>query len=107
GIGSFAAARIRGGGMLAPGGRLAVGTLASWGDVVFEPGSRYHVDVYPDGRSDQLHLLGRADLAGRVWGEGGSGAWMPVLRCPLLMAGAGAKGCAFDGVEATLAFLDP
>lgn len=107
GIGSFAAARIRGGGMLAPGGRLAVGTLASWGDVVFEPGSRYHVDVYPDGRSDQLHLLGRADLAGRVWAEAGSGAWMPEHRYPILIAGAGLNGTAFDGVDANLAFLDP
>src|SRR5690606_7963660 len=57
--------------------------------------------------SDLLHLLGRADLAGRVWAEAGSGAWMPEHRYPILIAGAGLNGTAFDGVDANLAFLDP
>lgn len=107
GSGNFAAARMMSGGMVAPGGRDMVGRLSSWGDIVFDPGSVYHVNVLPDGNADLLDLIGEARLAGRVWAEAGAGDWAAERRYQILHANAGLSGTRFDEVKTNLAFLDP
>lgn len=107
GQGAFFQAHIHRGGMLAPGGRNAVATLSSWGNVVFEPGSVFHVNAYPDGRADSLKVGGTASLDGQVWVEAGEGDWATARRYSILTADGGLNGSQFGSVAANLAFLDP
>lgn len=58
-VGSLTAAR---GGTVAPGN--SIGTLNVNGDVTFQPGSRYAVEVSPDGRSDVINATGAIALNG-------------------------------------------
>jgi len=107
GGGALAGVHVHGGGMLAPGGRQAAARLTSWRDVTFEPGSLFHVNAYPDGRADELEVLGVARLDGRVWAEAAAGEWAPEHRYRILSAAGGLNGTVFDGVDAGLAFLTP
>lgn len=107
GSGDLAGARIHRGGRVVPGGLDAAATLSSWGDFVFEPGGLYHVNAYPDGRSDFLDLIGEARLDGHVWAEAGAGEWAPEQRYLILSARGGLADSRFAGVDANLAFLDP
>lgn len=52
GNGSIGALRVARGGTVAPGN--SIGTLNVDGDVTFDEGSRYAVEVAPDGRSDRI-----------------------------------------------------
>ncbi|HEJ9108569.1 TPA: S8 family serine peptidase, partial [Serratia marcescens] len=58
-VGSLIARR---GGTVAPGN--SIGTLNVAGDVSFEPGSRYAVEVGPNGRSDRIQSGGAATIGG-------------------------------------------
>lgn len=107
GKGAVLQAHVGSGGMLAPGGRDAVATLTAWGNVVFEPGSVFHVNVLPDGESDLLQVGGTAGLEGGVWAEAGAGEWAPEQRYTILTAQGGLNGSQFAAVETNLAFLDP
>lgn len=107
GRGEFASARVAGGGTVAPGGREAVGTLFTWGDVAFEPGSVYHVNMQADGAADRLEILGKAQLDGLVRAEAGLGEWLPEQRYTILAAGGGFGDTRFADVDTNLAFLDP
>ncbi|BEN37449.1 outer membrane autotransporter barrel domain-containing protein [Serratia marcescens] len=58
-VGSLAA---RNGGTVAPGN--SIGTLNVAGNVSFEPGSRYAVEVGPNGQSDRIQSSGSATIGG-------------------------------------------
>ncbi|MGU5952085.1 autotransporter outer membrane beta-barrel domain-containing protein [Klebsiella pneumoniae] len=62
GIGSIGSLIARRGGTVAPGN--SVGTLNVVGNVSFEPGSRYAVEVAPNGQSDRLQSGGLATISG-------------------------------------------
>jgi subtilase-type serine protease len=62
GIGSVGSLIAHRGGTVAPGN--SVGTLNVAGNVSFEPGSRYAVEVAPNGQSDRLQSGGSATIGG-------------------------------------------
>ncbi|NXZ90149.1 autotransporter outer membrane beta-barrel domain-containing protein [Serratia fonticola] len=62
GIGSVGSLIAHRGGTVAPG--TAIGTLNVAGNVSFEPGSRYAVEVAPNGQSDRLQSSGSATIGG-------------------------------------------
>ncbi|QJW53174.1 Extracellular serine protease [Serratia plymuthica] len=62
GSGSVGALTARHGGTVAPGN--SIGTLNVANNVSFEPGSRYAVEVAPNGQSDRIHNGGSATIGG-------------------------------------------
>lgn len=107
GTGAVRGMRVHAGGMLAPGGRHTAATFTSMGNVVFDPGSEFHVNAYPDGSADMLEVHGVAQLDGRVWAEAGAGEWAPEQRYPILSASDGLADTEFESAQTNLAFLKP
>ncbi|CVA35612.1 autotransporter serine protease [Serratia marcescens] len=62
GSGTVGALTARQGGTVAPGN--SIGTLNVAGNVSFEPGSRYAVEVGPNGQSDRIQSSGSATIGG-------------------------------------------
>lgn len=62
GSGSTGALTVANGGTVAPGN--SIGTLTVNGDVTFEQGSRYAVEVAPEGRSDRIASTGAIAING-------------------------------------------
>jgi subtilase-type serine protease len=62
GSGSVGSLTARRGGTVAPGN--SIGTLNVANNVSFEPGSRYAVEVAPNGQSDRIHSGGSASITG-------------------------------------------
>jgi len=62
GSGTVGSLTARNGGTVAPGN--SIGTLNVAGDVSFEPGSRYAVEVGPNGQSDRIQSGGAATIGG-------------------------------------------
>ncbi|TCT86496.1 subtilase-type serine protease [Gibbsiella quercinecans] len=62
GTGSVGSLSVRRGGTVAPGN--SIGTLNVASHVSFEPGSRYAVEVGPNGRSDRIQSAGSAIIGG-------------------------------------------
>jgi subtilase-type serine protease len=62
GSGSVGSLTARRGGTVAPGN--SIGTLNVANNVSFEPGSRYAVEVAPNGQSDRIHSGGSATIGG-------------------------------------------
>ncbi|MEL5577684.1 autotransporter serine protease [Serratia marcescens] len=62
GSGTVGSLNARRGGTVAPGN--SIGTLNVAGDVSFEPGSRYAVEVGPNGQSDRIQSGGAATIGG-------------------------------------------
>ncbi|BEM79907.1 outer membrane autotransporter barrel domain-containing protein [Serratia marcescens] len=62
GSGTVGSLTARSGGTVAPGN--SIGTLNVAGNVSFEPGSRYAVEVGPNGQSDRLQSSGSATIGG-------------------------------------------
>ena len=62
GSGSIGSLTARRGGTVAPGN--SIGTLNVANNVSFEPGSRYAVEVAPNGQSDRIHSGGSASITG-------------------------------------------
>ncbi|HHT2664584.1 TPA: autotransporter outer membrane beta-barrel domain-containing protein [Citrobacter freundii] len=62
GSGTVGSLTARNGGTVAPGN--SIGTLNVAGSVSFEPGSRYAVEVDPNGQSDRLQSSGAATIGG-------------------------------------------
>ena len=92
-------------GTVAPGN--SIGTLHVVGNVTFNPGSIYEVEVNAAGQSDRIVATGTAAIGGgSVRALAGSGNYAPQTRYTILTATAGRTG-AFDGVTSNLAFLDP
>ncbi len=101
--------RIVGDATLADGSRLApgasLGTLTVDGDLTFESGARFEVEVDPtSGDSDRLAVTGTARLGGEVVHVGLAGDYAVASRHRILTAGA-VEGT-FDGVSSDFHFLD-
>ncbi|OKP46852.1 autotransporter outer membrane beta-barrel domain-containing protein [Serratia marcescens] len=62
GSGTVGSLTARSGGTVAPGN--SIGTLNVAGNVSFEPGSRYAVEVGPNGQSDRIQSSGSATIGG-------------------------------------------
>ncbi|MDT8758297.1 autotransporter domain-containing protein [Sphingomonas psychrotolerans] len=76
------------------------------GDLTFEPGSRFEVDVYGNILTDILYVGGVARLAGSVFHVGTNGSYAPSSTYMILLADGGIEG-RFDGVSSAFAFLTP
>jgi len=107
GGGMVSGAEIMAGGTLAPGN--SIGTLRVGGDLRFEPGSRFEVEVAPDGAGDAVWASGKAMLAGDVMALAQAGLWRASTSYTLLKAEGGLDGTRFDAVLAPVdfAFLTP
>lgn len=105
GTGLIGALKVHQGGILAPGN--SIGTLNVSGDVQFDAGSVYAVEVDAAGNSDKLAATGAATLHGgtvQVLAE--SGAYNPYTSYVILDAGGGVSG-RFENVTSNFAFLTP
>ncbi len=83
-----------------------VGALQVNGDLTFAADSSYRVDATADGRSDKVHALGAANLAGSVLHIGSGGAYAASTAYTILTADGGLNG-QFNSVSTNLAFLNP
>lgn len=93
------------GGTIAPGN--SIGTLKVAGDLFFNPGSMYAVEVDPNGAtSDKIHVGGTATLAGSVVHVGLNGNYRPRSTYNILTADLGIVG-RFDDAKSNFAFLTP
>lgn len=101
------AVTIAAGGTLAPGNGL--GSLRVQGDLVFEPGARFEVDVAASGAADSVQVEGKALLAGEVAVLAQTGDWQSRTRYTLLSADLGFDKTTFSSVlvEQDFAFLTP
>lgn len=86
----------------------SIGTLIVDGDLVFDAGSRFAVEVSPGGTgSDLVSVTGVATLdGGTVAHIGMTGTYDPTSTYTILSADEGVDGT-FDGVSSDFAFLDP
>ena len=103
GAGSIGGLSVGTGGIVAPGN--SIGTLTVRGNVSFDVGSLYQVEVNAAGQSDKINATGTATLTGgtvQVLAPGGSYARQ--TRYTILTASAGVTGT-FTGVTSNLAFL--
>ncbi|MGY6519246.1 MAG: autotransporter domain-containing protein [Lysobacteraceae bacterium] len=106
GNGSIGSTTVGAGGTLAPG--ASIGTLTVDGDLVFEAGSVYAVELDLAGDSDLLAVTGAATLAG------GAVATLPldgiaILTPYTILEAAGGVAGAFDAIvlDSATAFLSP
>lgn len=106
GTGQLGQLTIRSGGALSPGGTGTVATLTVNGDLTFDAGSRYLIDVKPGGQSDQVNAAGQLHL------QGGSalaleldGSWSQANTYTIARAEQGRTGY-FEALATNLAFLD-
>lgn len=106
GSGTSGSAVIASGGVAAPGN--SIGTLNIVGDITFDPGSVYEVEVSPGGvSSDLIAVTGTATLSGgTVRHIGETGSYSPTSSYTILTATGGVAG-QFDSVLSNYAFLDP
>jgi outer membrane autotransporter protein len=105
GSGTIGTTTIAAGGTLAPGSSM--GTLTVDGDLTFEHGSLYQVEVDPeDAQGDLVKVLGTAILSGgSVAHIGANGSYD--LRSTYTILSAAALNGAFEGVTSDFAFLNP
>jgi len=106
GRGSVGTTVIESGGTLAP-GASAMGNLTVNGNLTFNTGSHFQVEVNPAGAdSDLVAVNGTAYLGGSVAHIGAGGTYRPSSTYTILTATGGVNGH-FDGVTSNFAFLDP
>ncbi|MGE8658230.1 MAG: autotransporter domain-containing protein [Achromobacter sp.] len=92
-------------GTVAPGN--SIGTLQVAGNLVFNPGSTYEVEIDAGGASDRISASGSATLnGGTVQVVAGIGDYASATRYTILSASGGRSG-AFSAVTSNLAFLTP
>ncbi len=97
------------GSTVAPGAAVPFSTLSVGGDVSFQAGSTYRVQVDASGRTDRIAASGTATLGGgTVDVQAGVGSYGLSTRYTILTAAGGVTG-QFSGLTTTsnLAFLDP
>jgi fibronectin-binding autotransporter adhesin len=106
GSGAVGPTTLRSGATIAPGN--SVGTLTVAGDITFEHGAIYEVEVSPDGTSsDLIRASGKARLGGgSVVHLGEDGTYWANQRYTILTAARGVDG-RFDDVTSRYLFLDP
>jgi outer membrane autotransporter protein len=96
---------VQSGGFATPGN--SIGTLDVAGNVTFQAGSIYQVEVNAAGQSDKIAATGNATLSGgsvQVLAE--TGTYGPSTNYTILTADGGVAGI-FAGVSSNFAFLDP
>lgn len=110
GTGTLASVTVGDGAIISPGDTEGdIATLSVAGDIAFESGAVYRVEVDPqDGsRSDLIHATGTATLnGGSVLHLGLLGDYRPSDTWTILTADEGVNG-RFDGVSSSFAYLDP
>jgi fibronectin-binding autotransporter adhesin len=106
GSGTVGATTVRSGATIAPGN--SIGTLTVAGDITFERGATYEVEVSPGGTtSDLISASGKARLTGgSVLHLGEDGTYWANQRYTILTASQGVEG-RFDDVSSRYLFLDP
>ena len=91
--------------VIAPGN--SIGTLNVAGNITFNAGSIFEVEVNAAGQSDRIVATGTATInGGTVKVLASAGAYAPSTTYTILTANGGRTG-AFDGVTSNLAFLTP
>lgn len=104
GIGTVGATNVSG--TIAPGN--SIGTLNVAGNVVFNPGSIYQVEVDAAGQADKISATGAATInGGKVEVLAGMGDYAPATTYTILTASGGRTGTFTEGVTSNLAFLTP
>lgn len=92
-------------GTIAPGN--SIGTLNVAGNITFNPGSTYEVEIDAAGASDRIVATGTATInGGSVKVLAGAGNYAQQTQYTILTAAGGRSGT-FAGVTSNLAFLDP
>ena len=105
GVGTVGDLIVKSGATLAPGN--SIGQLNVAGNITFEVGSTYEVEVDAAGNHDFTHATGTATLnGGTVQALAGAGNYAPATTYTILTADGGRSGN-FAGVTSNLAFLDP
>jgi outer membrane autotransporter protein len=106
GIGTVGTTTVAAGATIAPGN--SIGTLNVAGDIAFDAGSIYEVEVDPAGTdSDRIHATGTATLdGGSVIHVGPDGNFEVNASYTILTADGGVAGT-FDAVASDFAFLEP
>lgn len=105
GTGTAGSVTVQDGGTLAPGN--SIGTLTTIGDVLFEDGSVYEVEVNAQGDSDKLLVGGKATIEGgtvSVLAAAGNYRWNSDY--VIISAADGVTG-QFDDTDVDLPFLTP
>ena len=93
-------------GTVAPGN--SIGTLNVAGNILFNPGSIYEVEVDAAGQADRIAASGTATInGGAVNVLAGAGSYAPATTYTILSAGGGRTGTFTGGVTSNLAFLNP
>ncbi|WP_051356343.1 autotransporter outer membrane beta-barrel domain-containing protein [Azorhizobium doebereinerae] len=105
GTGTVSGLTVASGGTAAPG--YSPGTLTVAGNVTFNAGSTYNVDVTPTGAHDLITATGTATiLGGTVAVNATAGGYSPITTLTILQAAGGVTGT-FASVTSNLAFLTP
>ena len=105
GNGTMGGIIFRRGATAAPGN--SIGTIHSTGDVTFEAGSTYQVEVDATGAGDKIVTTGKAIIqGGNVQVLAAAGNYKPLTHYTLVSADQGVQG-KFDGATSNLAFLSP
>ncbi|MFC4350549.1 autotransporter domain-containing protein [Fodinicurvata halophila] len=107
GDGTLGDTTLASGGTLAPGN--SIGELTVDGNLTFQSGSVYEVEVDPAGSdADHTHVTGAADLSGgTVRHVGLDGEYDPSSSYTILTANSGFGGTEFADVTSDYIFLDP
>ena len=83
-----------------------VGTLVVTGNLTMEPDTTLAVRTLADGRGDQVHVIGTAQINGTVQALAQDGDWQPRTLYTLVKTEAGLTG-QFQSGSSNLAFLTP
>ncbi|BDC29398.1 Extracellular serine protease precursor [Bordetella parapertussis] len=106
GSGAGSQVTVASGGTLAPGN--SVGTLTVNGDLVLDKGSRFEVEVDPQGtRSDQVAVTGNTTIQGGAVAHVGATGQYQLRSTYTLLTTGGALSGRFDTVSSDFAFLTP
>ncbi|MGJ7484585.1 autotransporter domain-containing protein [Variovorax sp. LT2P21] len=105
GTGTVGSTTLAAGATAAPGN--SIGTLRVAGNLVFQAGSAYEVEVDAAGNGDRIDVTGTATLGGAtVKVLAANGSWNTVTRYTILSAAGGVLGT-FGTLTSSLAFLTP
>ena len=99
---------VAGGGAIAPGAVAPLSTLNVAGNVTFQPGSLYRINVNAAGQNDRLALTGIATLSGGTVNVGTQNGFARGTPYTILTAAGGLGGTTFGGATVQgSAFLIP
>ncbi|WP_343315141.1 autotransporter domain-containing protein [Brucella sp. BE17] len=106
GSGAGSVVRVASDGTLSPGN--SIGTLTVDGDLVFEAGSHFVVEVNPQGGdSDLVSVAGNATLNGGAVAHIGANGAYDIRSTYTILSANGSLSGAFDDVTSDFAFLNP